>query len=168
MDDANPYEPTTSQEQATSPLRRVSNSRGCGFGCLYAFITWIGLGILVAMLIPIVFRGPEWNHRGLGNIAGQIVFWVFAIPAGIIGFIRHRRMSAASDNTSSNQDSKNSVDLGMVAGWLVMGAIVGVIVAIVRDVDSRTSGAIVGAWTMGGGMIGLIIFVFGKLFVRRR
>ena len=60
--------------------------KGILFAILYAFVAWVVVGILAALVIPLFASNPE----AAGAVASGIVFLFVAIPAGVLGFIRHR------------------------------------------------------------------------------
>jgi hypothetical protein len=69
------------------PKTNVSHLRGVGFGCLYAFATWVLVGIAASMVVPL-FIG-NLTHEGLGSILSCLGMAI-AVPVGIYGFLRHQ------------------------------------------------------------------------------
>jgi hypothetical protein len=73
------------------PLRyEMSNLRGAGFGCLFALAAWTVIGIITALLIPVLLFYSPWNIRDAAAAIG-VLSWLIAIPIGILGFLRGRK-----------------------------------------------------------------------------
>jgi hypothetical protein len=77
------YEPSVTESDSRKPATSVP--RGCGFGCLYMIGAFIGFGILLGLVAPLIFRD---NLEAVGRL-GSVMF-VVAPLAGLIGFLRHR------------------------------------------------------------------------------
>jgi hypothetical protein len=88
-----PRRPKTTRKPKRSRASDAEGSiaRGCGFGCLYMVLGFVGFGILSSLIGPAIFHGPQWDHRAQGYIAGKIGMFIVAPIAGIVGFLRHKQ-----------------------------------------------------------------------------
>lgn len=77
----------TEVEKPNYKKSSVSQVRGVGFGCLYAFLTWVLVGLVAILVIP--FLSFNLTHQGQGQIASWIGMAI-AIPCGIYGFLKHQ------------------------------------------------------------------------------
>jgi hypothetical protein len=82
-----PVVATVVEKPTSYKQSNVSHLRGVGFGCLYAFLTWVLVGIAAIFLVP--FFSGNLTHEGLGEIASMIGIAI-AIPFGVYGFLKHQ------------------------------------------------------------------------------
>ncbi len=82
----NQYEPPITQ--LDSNRNESSVARGCGFGCLYMAVAFIGFGVLVGLVAPLIVQD---NLEMVGQVGSRIGMFLIAPIAGLAGFLRHRR-----------------------------------------------------------------------------
>ena len=80
------------ERSITYPKSSVSRLRGAGFGCLYALLAWVLVGIAASLFIP--FFVSNQTHEALGATMSMIGM-VAAIPVGIYGFFKHQYLRKA-------------------------------------------------------------------------
>ena len=82
----NQYETPKAKSEVDSTGTSVP--RGCGFGCLYMIVAFIGFCLLLGLIAPLIFRQ---NLGVIGQVGSVIGMVVVAPIAGLIGFLQHRR-----------------------------------------------------------------------------
>jgi hypothetical protein len=71
-----------------------SNLRGFLFAIIYTMAAWFNMGTIAALLVPVVFPGPEWNRQAISGITGRLGFVFVAVPLGVWAFIHCRNRPA--------------------------------------------------------------------------
>lgn len=76
------------REDSSGKQDQVRNMHGVTYGCFYMIAFVLILGVLAAVLIPLLVRKKEAN--AIAFMIGQASLFL-AIPVGIFGFLRHRK-----------------------------------------------------------------------------
>lgn len=78
-------QPSATEQNASRPRTRG----GCATAILYICVFFLGVGLIVVLVIPLLFPSPDWNQYAIGRLIGQVAFYL-SIPVGLYGFLRGR------------------------------------------------------------------------------
>lgn len=77
--------------------QNVSYVRGIGFGCLYAFLSWLGICIVALVIMAVIVLlgyDPGGSYEESGARISKMTIVFISIPIGIWGYMRHRRKAS--------------------------------------------------------------------------